>query len=185
MTDRRRNGGADTDEVAMTIADRAGERASRRLARGNPAGLLYGAIITGGVMSATAGHVSSAPRLIAPCLFVLGVYWLADVYVRVFADQFVHGRSPLLSRLRTAARHEGRVPLGGLPALATVVVVTALGGELDLAVNLALWLTVVELGAVGYLAARFVGDSRRTAFGESLAAALLGVLMVVAKSLLH
>lgn len=169
----------------MTVTDGAGERAARRLARGNPAGLLYGAIITGGVMSATAGHVDSAARLIAPCLFVLVVYWLADVYVRVFADQFVHGRSPLLERFRAAARHEARVLLGGVPALATVALATVLGADLSVAANFALWLTVAELGAVGYLAARFVGEGRRTAFVESLAAALLGVLMVLAKSLLH
>lgn len=161
------------------------DRAAGRLARGNPAGLLYGAIITGAVMSATASHVESAARVIASCVFVVVVYWLADVYVRVFADQFQHGRSPLLRRLRAAARHEGRVLLGGVPALVVAAVATLLGAELSLAVDLALWLTVAELGAVAYLAARFVGDGRRTALVESLAAALLGVLMVLAKSLLH
>ena len=38
---------------------------------------------------------------------------------------------------------------------------------------------------MGYLSARYVGSSPRTAFGESLAAALLGVVMVVAKTFLH
>lgn len=171
-------------EVAMAD-DVVVDRTAGRLARGNPAGLLYGAIITSAVMSATASHVESAARVVATCIFVVAVYWLADVYVRVFADQFQHGRSPLLQRVRTAARHESRVLLGGVPTLVTVVVASLLGADLSLAVYLALWLTVAELGAVGYLSARFVGDGRRTALAESLAAALLGVVMVLAKSLLH
>ena len=167
------------------VADTAVERATRRIAQGNPAGLLYGAIITGAVMSATANHVPSTARVVVAAVFVLGVYWLADVYVRAFADQFNHGRSRLLRRLVAAIRHESRVLLGGVPALVVVIVASLLGAGTALAVDLALWLTVVELGTVGYLGARYVGSSRGTAFGESLAAALLGLLMVTAKTFLH
>jgi hypothetical protein len=87
--------------------------------------------------------------------------------------------------MAAAVRHESRVLLGGVPALVVVVVAALLGADTALAVNLALWLTVAELGAVGYLGARSAGSSRRTAFWESLAAALLGVVMVVAKTFLH
>ena len=161
------------------------ERATRLIARGNPAGLLYGAIITGAVMSATANHVPSTGRVVGAAIFVLVVYWLADVYVRAFSDQFIHAGSPLPRRMADAVRHESRVLLGGVPALVVVLVATLLGADTALAVNLALWLTVVELGAVGYLGARAVGSSPRTAFRESLAAALLGVVMVAAKTFLH
>lgn len=163
----------------------ARERATRLIARGNPAGLLYGAIICGAVMSATANHAPSTARVVVAAVFVLAVYWMADVYVRAFADQFHHGRSPLPRRLASAARHESRVLLGGVPALVVAAVASLLGADTPLAVDLALWATVVELGAVGYLAARHVGTSPRTAFGESLVAALLGVVMVLAKTFLH
>ena len=167
------------------MAETVRERATRLIAQGNPAGLLYGAIITGAVMSATANHVPSTARVLVAAVFVLVVYWLADVYVRAFAEPFHNGRSPLPKRLVAAARHESRVLLGGVPALAMTIVASVLGADTALAVNLALWLTVTELGAVGYLAARYVGSSPRTAVGESLAAALLGVVMVVAKTFLH
>ena len=167
------------------MAETVRERATRLIARGNPAGLLYGAIITGAVMSATANHVPSTARVLVAAVFVLVVYWLADVYVRAFAEPFHNGRSPLPKRLVAAARHESRVLLGGVPALAMTIVASVLGADTALAVNLALWLTVTELGAVGYLAARYVGSSPRSAVGESLAAAVLGVVMVVAKTFLH
>lgn len=167
------------------MPENARDRAARLIARGNPGGLLYGAIITGAVMSATANHAPSTARVVVAAVFVLGIYWLADVYVRAFAEQFNHGRSPLPRRLLGAARHESRVLLGGVPAIAVVTVASLLGAGTALAVNLALWLTAVELGAVGYLAARYVGAGRRAALGESLAAALLGLLMVLAKTFLH
>ena len=167
------------------MAETTRERATRLIARRNPAGLLYGVIITGAVMSATANHAPSTARVVAAAVFVLGVYWLADVYVRAFADQFQHGRSALLRRLNTAARHESWVLLGGAPALLVAMLASLLGADTGLAVGLALWFTVVELGAVGYLAARLVGAGRGTALGESLAAALLGLVMVVAKTFLH
>lgn len=168
-----------------TAGETVRERVTRRLARGNPAGLLYGAIITGAVMSATANHVPSTARVVVASVFVLVVYWLADLYVRAFAEPFHTGRSPLPTRLAAAARHESRVLLGGVPALTTAIAASVLGAGTALAVNLALWLTVVELGSVGYLAARYVGAGPRTAFRESLAAALLGVVMVGAKTFLH
>jgi len=172
-------------EEAHMASETVSRRVARRLAEGNPAGLLYGAILTGAVMSATAGHVATAYGVIGPCLFVVAVYWLADIYVRVFAGPFRDGRSPLSHRLRAAAGHESRVLLGGVPALVLLVVTSLVGVKDSLAVDLALWLTVVELGGVAYIAGRYVGSSRAAAFRESLAAALLGVLMVVAKSFLH
>src|SRR4051794_16575378 len=172
-------------EGTTVVEETARDRATRLIGRRNPAGLLYGAIITGAVMSATANHVPSTGRVVLASVFVLTVYWLADVYVRAFSDQFTHARSPLPRRMAAAVRHESWVLLGGVPALVVVVVAALLGAETALAVNLALWLTVVELGAVGYLGARSAGSSPGTAFRESLAAALLGVLMVVAKTFLH
>ncbi|MGO4603299.1 hypothetical protein [Terrabacter sp. 2YAF2] len=167
------------------MAETVRERAARLIAQGNPAGLLYGAILAGAVMSATANHVPSTARVLVAAVFVLVVYWLADIYVRAFSEPFHAGRSPLPKRLVAAARHESRVLVGGVPALALVVVASLFGADTALAVNLALWLTVAELGTVGYLSARYVGSSPRIAFGESLAAGLLGVVMVAAKTFLH
>src|SRR6476620_10726347 len=106
---------------ADTMAETVRERAARLIAQGNPAGLLYGAILAGAVMSATANHVPSTARVLVAAVFVLVVYWLADIYVRAFSEPFHAGRSPLPRRLVAAARHESRVLLGGVPALAMTI----------------------------------------------------------------
>ncbi len=167
------------------VTETGSERATRLLARRNPAALLYGAIITAAVMSATADHDAPTTRVVVASAFVVVVYWLADVYVRAFADQFTHGQSPLPRRLVSAVQHELGVLLGGLPALVVVVAASLLGAGTARAVELGLWLTVIELGAVGYLGSRSAGGTRRTALGEALVAALLGLVMVGAKTFLH
>lgn len=151
----------------------------------HPAGILYGVIITAAVISATAGHEPSARRIVGTTLFVLGVYWLADVYVRAFAHQFREGRETLPHRLAAAARHESGVLLGGVPALGTFTVATALGASPDTAADIALWLTVLVLGSLAYLAARYAGAPVREAVVEAVLAGMLGVLMIVSKALLH
>ena len=151
----------------------------------HPSGLLYGVIITGAVMSASAGHDTSSQRIVANTVFVLGVYFLADVYVRVFAHQFREGRDSIGHRLAAAASHESGVLLGGVPGIGTFAVSMALGATPSTAADIALWVTVFVLGAIAYLAARYAGSTVREALIESALAGLLGVLMVVSKSLLH
>ena len=155
------------------------------IASRHPDTILYGIIITGAVMSATAGHETSARRIVATTLFVLGIYWLADLYVRAFAEQFHGARRALSERIPAAARHESGVLLGGVPALGTFTVMTAVGVAPGFAADVALWLTVAELGGLGYLSARRAGATAREALVEAAFAALLGVLMVVSKTLLH
>ena len=165
--------------------DGARERATEWIGVRNPSALLYGAIITGTVMSATASHDAGVARILGAVLVVLGIYWLAEVYVRVFTHQLSKGAAGLWQRIGSSARNELAVLLGGVPAVVTFLVMILVGLSVDTAVNVALWVTVAFLGAIAYLAARHVGTPPRTAFLESLFGASLGVLMIIAKGLLH
>ena len=77
------------------------------------------------------------------------------VYVRVFAHQFREGRDPLRHCIAAAASYESGVLLGGVPALGTFAVATALGVTPSTAADIALWVTVIVLGSIAYLAARW------------------------------
>ncbi|GAB3443275.1 hypothetical protein GCM10027517_21550 [Phycicoccus ginsengisoli] len=151
----------------------------------HPAGLLYGAVITGAVLGVTAGHGSAPGRVVAKTLVVVAVYYWADVYVRAFAEQFHEARSTLPRRLLRALAHESSVLLGAAPATVTYLLAVALGVGSSRSADFALWLTVVLLGLVAYLAARRVGVRRKTALVEGALAAPIGVLMIAAKALLH
>ena len=167
------------------ILDGARERATEWIGVRNPSALLYGAIITGTVMTATASDDAGVARILGAVLFVLGIYWLAEVYVRVFTHQLSKGQAGIWQRIGSSAKNELAVLLGGVPALATMLILVLVGFDVSTAVTVALWVTVAFLGAIAYLASRNVGTPPRTAFIESLFGASLGVLMIIAKGFLH
>lgn len=154
-----------------------------RVARADPAGLLYGAIVTAAVL-VTAGSHESVGRVVASWAFVLGVYWLTHVYVHAARSQFQGDTRHLLHRGAAAARAEVAVLEGGIPAMAVFVVLATV--EVDVsAAKVALYFTVALLAAFGFIGARHAGRSMGAAWGEALGASVLGLLMVLGKTLLH
>jgi hypothetical protein len=155
------------------------------LARSDPGGLLYGAIVTGAVLVATGGHDPTTGWVVSVWAFVLVIYWLAHVYVHATESLF-HGDSRhLLRRTADAARAELPVLEGGIPAMVVFLLFEATDADTVTSARAALYFTVVLLAAVGYIGARHVGRTSAASWGEALGAGLLGVLMVVAKTLLH
>jgi hypothetical protein len=157
-----------------------------RIARADPAGLLYGGIVTAGVLATVSAHAETTEHVAIATFAVLVLYWLAHVYVKTQSMQYDGDRRPIHRRLPEAARHESSVLKGGIPAL-TVYVVSGLLFGLDRATAavVALDFSVAFLVLAGYLGAHRAGMPARQALIEATAAGLLGVLAVFAKTLLH
>lgn len=156
------------------------------IAHADPAGLLYGGIITASVLATVSAHAESKEHVAFGTLGVLILYWLAHVYVKTQTMQYDGDRRPIHRRIGEAARHESSVLKGGVPAL-TVYVVCAfiLGIQRGAAAFVALDFSVVFLVLVGYLGAHRAGMPARQALIEAAGAGLLGALAVFAKVLLH
>jgi hypothetical protein len=159
--------------------------AAARLASASTGSMLYGAVVTAAVLVTAGGHDSSTGRVLAAWGFVLGTYWLTDIYVHAAESQF-HGDSRnILLRSATAARAEVGVLEGGVPAMAVFLVAAYTGNGTLGAEKVALYFTVVLLAVVGYVGARHAGRSARSGWSEAGGAAVLGLLMVAAKTFLH
>lgn len=156
-----------------------------RLARADPAGLLYGAIISAAALATISVHTPEAVRVAIATGAVLVIYWMADLYVHALTVRFDGDTRGLLHRLGHAAAHKSSVLKGGLPGILVYVVVYAVDEDPSVAAFAALGTAVVLLTVAGYLGARHAGTERRPASLEAAGAGLLGVVMVVAKSLLH
>jgi hypothetical protein len=161
------------------------ERLASRLAKSHSGGLLYGAVVTAAVLVTVGGHGSSAGKVVLAWVIVLGTYWLTHVYVVTWQGQFEGDTRPLPVRLASGAGHEATVLMGGVPAMVVFLAATLAGVDSFEAERLALYSTVVLLGVLGYVGAHFTGRSRAHSWLEALGAALLGLVMVAAKSLLH
>ncbi|MGZ5368494.1 hypothetical protein [Aeromicrobium sp.] len=168
----------------MKTSSRSGPLA-RRLARSDPAGLLYGAIISAAALATASLNSHDAARVAAAAGGVLVIYWMADLYVDALSVRFDGDARNLLHRLVTAAGHKASVLKGGVPAIVVYLVVYAAGESSTFAAFSALGCSIVLLTIAGYLGSRQAGSSGRAAMVEGAGAGLLGVVIVVAKSLLH
>jgi hypothetical protein len=160
-------------------------KAASWLAHTDPAGLLYGAIVSAAVLATVSAHADGSTFVGVATALVLVVYWMAHVYIRTLSSQLDGDTRHFLLRLRSASAHETGVLKGGSPAILVYVVASVAGAEIDSAAAVAVYFTVFLLAGVGYLGAHQAGLRGRAVLLEVLGAASFGVLIVVAKSLLH
>lgn len=166
------------------MPSRAGPVA-HRLAAADPAGLLYGAIVSATALAAVSVHTEEAARVAIATGAVLVIYWMADLYVHALAVRFDGDTRGLLHRVRRSATHKSSVLKGGLPCIVVYVVLYAAGASAYVSALGALGSAIVLLVVAGYLGARHAGAPGREATVEAAGAGALGVVILVAKSLLH
>lgn len=157
----------------------------RWLTAADPPGLLYGAIISATALATASLHDEGPTRVAVLAGVVLVIYWMADLYVHALSVRFDGDARSLLHRLGSAAVHKASVLKGGLPAIVVYLAVHALGVGSTPSAYVALGFSVVLLTVVGYLGARQADTPARAAVLEGMGAGALGVVIMVAKSLLH
>lgn len=155
------------------------------VAAADPAGLLYGAIVSAAVLATVSAHSEGFEHVALAAGIVLVVYWLGHVYINTLSRQFDGDTRHFLLRLRTSSAHESSVLKGGVPAIAVYVVVAAAGAGTGTAAATAAYFSVFLLAAVGYLGARRAGLRGRATLLETAGAATFGLLIVATKALLH
>lgn len=157
----------------------------RWLSRADPAGLMYGAIVSAAALATVSLSNDDVARVATTTAVVLIIYWMADLYVHALTVRFDGDARHLLRRLGAAAAHKASVLKGGAPAIAVYLLADATWADATQAAFTALGFTVVLLMAVGFLGARQAGSPGRAAVVEAIGAGMLGVVIVLAKSLLH
>ena len=160
-------------------------KAAGWLARADPAGLLYGAIVSAAVLATVSAHAEGSEFVALATGVVLVVYWMAHVYIDALSRQFDGDSRHFLLRLRTSSGHETSVLKGGVPAILVYVGASVVGLDIASAAAAAVYFSVVLLAAVGYLGAHQAGLRGRAVLLEVAGAASFGLLIVAAKALLH
>jgi hypothetical protein len=158
---------------------------ARRLAVSHPAGLMHGAVVMGAVLALVPDDGTPAPAVAVGAAGVLVVYWLTHAFTDALGGGVGGDRMHLGRRLLRHGRRDAAVLVGGLPGLVTFAVLTGSGVGFAEAVEVALWLTLLLLGAVGHLSAHLAGVTGWRVMGEAAFAALLGACIVSLNTLLH
>ena len=158
---------------------------ARWIAESHPAGLMLGAVLVAAVLAVVDDEDASEAVVVASTAGVLVVYWFTHSYVDALARGISGDGHHLMHRLLRAAGREVALLLGGAPALVTFGLALSLGVGFSHAVEAALWLTLVILTVAGYLAGHLAGISGWRLAAETAFAALVGVFMVLLRTLLH
>ena len=159
--------------------------AAARMAAADPAGLLYGAIVSASVLATASAHSDQFSFVALAAVVALGVYWLAHVYIAAQSRQFGGDTGTMRHRIAVAAGHESSVLKGGAPAIVVYLVGTLAGLDSERAAALAVYFSVALLMGVGWLAAHRAGKTGAAALVDAAVGGLFGLVVVVAKVLLH
>jgi hypothetical protein len=151
----------------------------------NPGGAIYGTLTVGALLAAEqAGRETYAKTIVAVAVAMI-LYWLAHAYAGS-AEHRLREEEPLTPGLvgRTML-HEVSILVGAAVPLLVVVLFGLFGAALATAVSAGAWTSAIVIVALELIAAVRAELHGREFVVQVVIGALLGVLVIVLKVLLH
>ena len=142
---------------------------------------IYGTIVTASVL-ASAGDELSAWPLVTSVLITVAVYWIADVYAELLADQLHNRRLPDWPDIRHKALATFPMVGASVSPLLVLILASMFGASSSLAATIALVEAILILTIYAWSACRAAGLRGVQKVAVSALAAALGVLMIVLKN---
>jgi hypothetical protein len=145
---------------------------------------IYGTIVTAAVIAAGGNQLSSA-QLAVTVIVTLIVYWLAEQYAELLGARAHDGRLPSAGLIRSSLAEAWPMVTASFLPVASIGVAVLLGASSSNAAQAALIVTVVLLIMHGYTAGRAAGLHGVRRVVVTAIAGLLGISMVILKSVLQ
>jgi hypothetical protein len=146
---------------------------------------VYGVVLASGLIAVSGAHGEDPWGIFVSVVITVVVFWAVHVYAGTVAAQASRPGSPLRDDVRHAVVRSRGLLLGAL-----VPSVILLFGALrvvddELAIWAALWIDVLLLGAVGYLAFAQTGSSWIVRVVGTLVTGSFGIAMILLKAFIH
>jgi hypothetical protein len=145
---------------------------------------IYGTIVTAAVIAAGGNQLSSA-QLAATVVVTLVVYWLAEQYAELLGSHTHDGRLPSAGHIRSSLGETWPMVTASFLPVASIGAAVLFGASSSDAAQAALIVSVVLLVMHGYTVGRAAGLRGKRLVIVTVIAGLLGVTMVVLKSVLQ
>jgi hypothetical protein len=145
---------------------------------------IYGTIVTAAVIAAGGNQLNSA-QLAVTVVITLIVYWLAEQYAELLGAHTHDGRLPSARLIRSSLAEAWPMVTASFLPVASIGVAVLFGASSSDAAQAALIVTVVLLIMHGYTAGRAAGLRGKQRIIVTVIAGLLGVAMVILKSVLQ
>jgi hypothetical protein len=151
----------------------------------NAAGLVYGIILVATLLSAESAVRETYVKTVIGVLVATATYWLALTYARFTGERLERGTGATVGGLMTAAAHELTILVGALVPFLTLIAFWIGGAALDTAVLAAiLFADAAIIGAEILIGVR-AGLTGMALIGQAAIGAILGVLVLALRVLLH
>jgi hypothetical protein len=149
--------------------------AARRRAAG-----IYGTIVASAVLAAGGGHLPTVP-LAVTVLVTLLVYWAAEGYAELLAEQVHTGRLPTWVQLRASLAAIWPMVSASYVPLLSLLVARVLGAATKTAATVALVVAIALLLVHGWAAGRASQLRGLRLLAVTLVAGAFGVVMILLK----
>jgi hypothetical protein len=146
---------------------------------------IYGAITVGALLAAESAQRETYGATVAAVAVATILYWLAHAYAEVVSWRVRESRRLTMGGLRRALLNEAPIMVGGVIPLLAVLVEWVAGASLDTAVVAALWADVVTIVVAEVIVAVRANLTGRELIVQSLVGALLGLLIIGLRLVLH
>lgn len=151
----------------------------------NAGGLVYGTILVATLLSAESARRETYPKTVAAVLATLLAYWLTISYAEFTGERLERGEPFAYAAFARTACREVTLLYGAAIPLVLLLVLWAAGVALTTAVTAAVWLaaaTIVGAEIVIGVRAELTG---RDLVRQSAVGAVLGLLVIAVRLLLH
>jgi hypothetical protein len=151
----------------------------------DPAGAVYGTITVGALLAAESAHQETYLETVVAVVLTLVLYVLAHSYSE-FAGHRLRAGEPLeLEGYRRSFVREAAALPGAVVPLIAVLISWVAGASLSTAVSAAVWTSAGMVVVLELVAGIRAGEEGRELAGQVALGALLGLLVIALKLVLH
>jgi hypothetical protein len=151
----------------------------------NAAGLVYGTILVAALLSAESALEETYPKTVLGVLVALATYWLALAYARFTGERLEQGTRATVGGLVGAAVHELTVLYGALVPFIALIAFWIGGASLNTAIIAAVYFADAAIIGAEVLIGVRAGLTGKALIGQAAIGAVLGVLVLGLRLLLH
>ncbi len=151
----------------------------------NPGRLVYGTIAVGALLAAESARQETYVETVFAVAITLLLYWLAHSYSEFVDRRLEHAKPFSLDGFAEAARHELAVLVGAAIPLIVLVIWWVAGASLGAAVGAAVWTSAIVIVGIEIVIGRRAELSGREFVTQTAFGAMLGLLVIALRLLLH
>jgi hypothetical protein len=151
----------------------------------SPAGLVYGTIAIGALLTAESAQSETYAKSVVAVVVTLLLYWLAYSYAEFTGQRLEKGEPFEFGELATAAVKELSVLIGASIPLFVLLIFWAAGARLATAVNAAIWTSAAMIVVIEFVVGLRASLTGRQLIMQTGFGAFLGLLVLTLRIVLH